>query len=93
MRAEGHGGPVPSGYAMRSADAARVVALLDSSGLVRAADARRGDLLLCRMGPGQLHLAIQDADGVIHADAMLRRVVARPGPVPWPVIGAWRVRG
>ena len=28
--------------------------------------------------------------GIIHADAMLRRVVERPGPVPWPVLGRWR---
>jgi hypothetical protein len=29
--------------------------------------------------------------GIIHADAQLRRVVERPGPLPWPEIGRWRL--
>ncbi|MBA14841.1 MAG: hypothetical protein CMN73_00590 [Sphingomonas sp.] len=90
LRAEGYAGEVPSGYALRSGDAALVSARLDALGLMRARDMRAGDLLLCQPGPGHLHFAIRDVDGVIHADAMLRRVVARPGPVPWPVIAAWR---
>ena len=84
---------VPSGYALRGGDQARVAALIEARGLVAATDARAGDLLLCASGPGQLHLAIDSGGGVIHADAMLRRVVERPGPVPWPVIGRWRLKG
>lgn len=91
MRAAGFAGDVPSGYALRSGDAARVAALLDASGLVRGDAPRPGDLLLLRPGPGQLHLAIRSEQGIIHADAMLRRVVERPGPVPWPILGQWRV--
>ena len=49
-----------------------------------------GDVLLALAGPGQLHLAIWTGDGVIHADAMLRRVVERPGAPPWPVVSVWR---
>ncbi|KTT68651.1 hypothetical protein [Sphingomonas endophytica] len=49
-----------------------------------------GDVLLCRVSPAQLHLAIRSTDGIIHADAQARRVVARPGAVPWPIEGAWR---
>ena len=64
---------------------------LDCVGLVACAAPRAGDLLLCRAGPGQLHLMIDSGGGVIHADAMLRRVVERPGPPPWPVVGRWRV--
>jgi len=86
-------GAVPSGYALRGGDPARVGALIAARGLTAVADARAGDLLLCASGPGQLHLAIDSGGGVIHADAMLRRVVERPGPVPWPLIGRWRTKG
>nr|WP_294809718.1 peptidoglycan endopeptidase [uncultured Sphingomonas sp.] len=90
LRAEGFEGAVPSGYALRSGDAARVGAAIEALGLVPAAEPRPGDLLLFKAGPGQLHFAIQAEAGVIHADAMLRRVVERPG-LPWPVIGRWRL--
>jgi cell wall-associated NlpC family hydrolase len=83
-------GAVPSGYAMRGGDGARIAALIDARGLVRCREAQAGDLLLCASGPGQLHLAIDSGGGIIHADAMLRRVVERPGPVPWLVLGRWR---
>ena len=81
---------VPSGYRLRSGDAARVAHAIAAAGLVRVADARAGDLLLVHSGPGQLHLAVASEDGVIHADAGLGRVVERPGPVPWPVVARWR---
>jgi len=81
---------VPSGYALRSGDAAPVRDFVEGLGLKAAVYREAGDLLLVRPGPGQLHLAIDSGDGVIHADAMLRRVVERPGAIPWPVIGRWR---
>lgn len=90
LRAEGFEGAVPSGYALRSGNAARVIRAIEAAGLVAAADARDGDLLLLRTGPGQLHFAIRTGTGIVHADAMLRRVVERPGK-HWPVIGCWRV--
>lgn len=82
---------VPGGYAMRSGDARRVQALAAAAGLVPSATRHSGDLLLLKSGPGQLHLAIDSGDGIIHADAMLRRVVERPDPIPWPVIGRWKL--
>jgi hypothetical protein len=91
LRAAGDEGMVPSGYALRRGDADKVRALIDATGLVRAREARAGDLLLLAAGPGQLHLAIDSGDGIVHADAMLRRVAERPGAPPWPVIGRWRV--
>ena len=90
LRAEGFEGAVPSGYALRSGNAARVIQAIEAAGLVAAVDARPGDLLLLRTGPGQLHFAIRTNTGIVHADAMLRRVVERPG-AHWPVIGCWRV--
>jgi cell wall-associated NlpC family hydrolase len=90
LRAEGFEGVVPSGYALRSGDASRVWRAIAAAGLTACVDARAGDLLLLRTGPGQLHFAISTGDGIVHADAMLRRVVERPG-VRWPVVGRWRV--
>jgi lipoprotein Spr len=92
LAALAYGAEVPSGYALRSGDAGRVIAAVAAAGLVAAEDQRAGDLLLMRAGPGQLHLAIDSGGGMIHADAMLRRVVERPGPLPWPVVGRWRLR-
>lgn len=80
----------PDGYRLRTGDAAAVASQLRAAGLAEVADAAPGDLLLCRSGPGQLHLAIRCAQGIIHADAVARRVVERPGPMPWPVLSSWR---
>lgn len=87
-----YGAEVPRGYSLRSDDARAVIVGMAAAGLVRADDARAGDLVLFRAGPGQLHLAIQSEDGVIHADASLRRVVERPGVAPWPELMRWRPR-
>lgn len=83
---------VPTGYGWREAAAARVAAAMARAGLrpVGAeAGAAPGDVLLFAQRRGQAHLGIASAAGVIHADAMLRRVVERPDR-PWPVTGAWR---
>ena len=84
---------VPRGYALRGGDVAPISAIAEAAGLVRVADARPGDLLLLKVGAGQLHLAIASEGGVIHADAGLRRVVERPGAPPWPELARWRREG
>lgn len=83
----------PVDYRLRTGDAAATGARLRAAGLVEVHDVSPGDLLLCRSGPGQLHLAIRCENGIIHADAVARRVVERPGPVPWPVLSCWRLEG
>lgn len=90
LKASGFSGEVPQGYALRRGDAARVAAMMTAAGLERCAADTVGAVLLCASGPGQLHLAIATGAGVIHADAVLRRVVERPGAAPWPVIAAYR---
>lgn len=80
----------PRGYSLRSGLAEVVTGFVEAAGLVPVLDRRAGDLLLFRAGPGQLHLAIDSGDGVIHADASLRRVVERPGVAPWPELMRWR---
>jgi len=86
-RAAGFTGAIPADYAIRGADPS---AAIDATALVRVAPPAPGDLLLFAAGPAQFHLAILVAGGIVHADAMLRRVVERPGPLPWPLIAAWR---
>lgn len=90
LRAGGWGGLVPTGYALRGGDERRTAMALGAA-LCRGCGNDMGAVLLVRAGPGQLHLAVKVADGVVHADAALRRVVMRPGPLPWPLIGAWTV--
>lgn len=89
LRAGGFAGAVPAAYALRRGDAARVAAMIEAAGLVACAADEAGALLLCASAPGQLHLAIGTGAGIVHADAVLGRVVERPGAVPWPVIGAY----
>jgi hypothetical protein len=40
----------------------------------------------------QLHLGILTANGFIHADAKIGRVVERPGGLVWPVVATLRRR-
>jgi hypothetical protein len=87
------GRDVPANYALRSGDAARAEAALREAGLRQVDLAGAGDVLLLHAGPGQLHLAIRSEVGIIHADAALRRVVERPGPVPFVQVSAWRFPG
>ena len=84
------GRAAPSGYALRGGSADRIAAGLDAAGLARVDRARAGDVVVALAGPGQFHFAIVTTRGFVHADAGLRRVVERPGVLPWPVIGIWR---
>jgi hypothetical protein len=85
------GRAAPTGYGWRSGDEGRVATLLDAA-FARGEDGP-GAVLLLRPGPGQLHLAIRVSDGIVHADAGLRRVAWRPGAPPWPVLGYWKGEG
>lgn len=85
----GQGG-VRRDYAMRGGCAEVLARELAAVGLGPVEAAEAGDVVVLRAGPGQLHLGIGTGDGLVHADAGLRRVVERPGPVPWPMIGVWR---
>ncbi len=79
----------PADYALRSGDPAVIGALVDR--FARRVDtAEPGDVLLLAAGAAQFHLAVAGGASIIHADATLRRVVERPGPPPWPVLGIWR---
>lgn len=83
---------VPRDYQLRGASPARLAAGLKAARLLPVDSAEAGDVLAMEAGPGQLHLGIFSGDGLIHGDGGLRRVVERPGPVPWPVLSIWRMR-
>jgi murein DD-endopeptidase / murein LD-carboxypeptidase len=85
------GCPAPTGYALRGADPDRVCALIEAAGLRAVQDAASGDVVLMKTGPGQLHLGVLTARGLVHADAGLRRVVERPGRPDWEILGQWRL--
>jgi hypothetical protein len=76
-------------YALRGGDPAAVAAMLDAR-FGRADALSAGDVVLMATGPGQLHFGVWTGEGLVHADAGLRRVVERPGVPPWPVLGMWR---
>lgn len=81
----------PRDYALRGASPERLAAGLKAAGLGPVEQPRPGDVLAVEAGPGQLHLGILSDMGLIHGDASLRRIVERPGPVPWPILGVWRL--
>jgi cell wall-associated NlpC family hydrolase len=89
MRAAGFEGNIPCGYALRGGVAADFVALIDGEPLVRTARPEPGDVMLFAIDAMQFHVAVLTPGGFTHADAMLGRVVERPGPPPWPMIAAW----
>lgn len=82
---------VPVGYPLRGGSPERLAAELRAVGFRPRRNLRAGDVLVLRAGVEQLHLGIWSGDGLVHADATLRRVVERPGPLPWPVLGIWRI--
>ena len=84
---------VRANYALRGGSADAIAGGLQGAGLRPVCAPLAGDVLVMRVGPGQLHLGIWTGEGLIHADAGLRRVVERPGQAPWPVVSAWRWSG
>ena len=85
-------GRLRSDYALRGQHLAAIEHELCDLGCrpVPLERAAAGDVLVCQAGPAQLHIVVRAWESFVHADAGLRRVVERPLPVPWPVMGAWR---
>ena len=79
-------------YCLRSSDSDTLNREFGQQGFIRMApcEAVEGDVLLVRPGAGQLHVVILTPPGYLHADIRLRRTVEVPGPVPWPIVSAWR---
>lgn len=84
---------VRADYALRGDHEAAIEAGLAELGCARVAqdESEAGDVAVCRAGPAQFHLLVLTDGGFVHADAGLRRIVERPLPAPWPVLGVWRL--
>ena len=83
-------GEVPTGYALRTCDPATIEAPLRGMRFRRRRKLKPGDILILNAGPAQLHLGIWTGDGLVHADAALRRVAETPGVPRWPIVSNWR---
>lgn len=83
-------GEVRCDYALRAGRLEALEIELGRAGLIVVSGAQAGDVAVLRPGPMQLHLGIVTGAGLIHADAGLRRVVERPGLLPWPLLSIWR---
>lgn len=81
---------VPRDYALRGQSVRRMAHELRTAGLSSVDSMAPGDVLVLSPGPAQLHLGILTGSGLVHGDAGLLRVVERPLPLPWPILGIWR---
>jgi cell wall-associated NlpC family hydrolase len=85
---------LPVRYRLRNVDPERFFRMAAAAGFAEIIEPELevGDVLLLEAGPAQLHLAIVGTSGgIVHAHAGLRRVVATPFPLPWPVVRQWRL--
>ena len=83
-------GSVPRDYSLRGTSRDALRAMLRRAGLIEVSDRAPGDIAVHAPGPMQLHLGVVTHDGLVHADIALGRVVERPWPPPWPLVGLWR---
>jgi cell wall-associated NlpC family hydrolase len=83
----------PAGYGLRNRSITPLLALAEDNGLVASEGPLvAGDIVLVRPGAGQHHLLVATGgDRFVHAHAGLRRVVAQPGPLRWPLARRWRL--
>lgn len=84
---------IPATYGLRNRDVARFAGLATAFGMsgIRSRIVP-GDIVLTRPGPAQHHALIAGTSGMfIHAHGSLRRVVAMPGPLSWPILHQWRL--
>jgi hypothetical protein len=91
LRGAGYAGAIPADYALRGGSVTEIVAQFAAE-FVRSMTASSGGVALFDTGCAQWHLAVIVPGGIVHADAMLRRVVERPGPPPWALVGCWHLQ-
>ena len=93
LAAIGRPAPAPKAYGVRNRDIAAALAFAPGMGLGEVSGSiQPGDVLLVRAGPLQDHLLVAGSGNrFIHAHAGLRRVVATPGPIAWPILRHWRL--
>jgi len=82
---------VRSDYSLRGNHRGELERELRGLGFYLAEEAAMGDILLFDAGPAQVHLGVLTGEGVVHADAGLRKVVERPLPFAWSLLSIWRL--
>ncbi len=85
-----------SDYGVRTSDAEQVErgsSTAPAASRVAPARGGAGDLLLAGPAPAQLHVVVLTPGAAIFMPTPAARVVEVPGPVPWPVLSAWRSPG
>lgn len=89
----GHPLTLPTGYPLRLRKLDGWLPDLTACGLVAAQlPVVPGDIVLLRLGPAQIHLAIAGlAGGWVHAHAGLRRVVQQATRPAGPILHHWRL--
>lgn len=94
IEASGRKGTLPNGYRLRNSSIEQFVAAARNIGFEEVMGGPLpGDVILAIPGPAQHHLLIAETAGsFIHADAGLGRVVRVTSPLPWPVVGHWRIK-
>lgn len=93
LEACGRAAPAPFAYALRNRDISAALRAATNAGLAEAdGPVRPGDIVLVHAGPAQFHLLVAAmGQRFVHAHAGLRRTVASPDPLPWPVLHRWRL--
>jgi murein DD-endopeptidase / murein LD-carboxypeptidase len=80
----------PEGYGLRGGTAAGFAAMFIANGMTQRQGAPCiGDVLLLQPSVAQFHLGVWSGESLIHADAVLRRVVETPGALAWPLASGW----
>lgn len=90
--AAGWSAAVPCDYPLRGWNAARVVAVLEAAGFVRAeGPVLVGDVAVIALPARQMHLGILGGARFVHAHAGLRRVVETPVDARVLAAARWRI--
>lgn len=89
----GFAGSIPADYTLRGLFGNQLCAFFDQPAFAAVSSLQPGDFVAVRTAPRQLHLMIGTESGFVHAHAGLRCVVLTPQPLPWPVLGHWRLMG
>ena len=93
LQAIGRQADLPDDYSARTRTIPRLNDMVRRLGFTDAQDQPiAGDVVLVRVGPLQLHLAIATGnDRYVHAHAGLGRVVVSALPDNWSTVGHWRL--
>lgn len=93
LEAVGRPARLPRGYSLRCRGDREANRIAETAGLaVAIGPVTRGDVLLARCSPVQLHVLVAvGGEHFVHAHAGLRRVVVSGCDPAWRIMGRWRL--